>query len=67
MVMGERRRAVRHDQGAQRGGCGSVDVPSAQLSGRWMEIYRTADTDHLDALSSRRPTALVYLFDPPQR
>ena len=55
MVMDQRRRNVRHDQGAQRGGCGSADIPSAQLSGRWMEIDRTASTWTPCHLGGRRP------------
>ena len=39
-------------------------LSGAQLSGRWMEIDRTASADHMDQLPLRRPPPLVYLFRP---
>jgi len=67
LFMDPRRRAVWRHRCAQRGRCGRVDLPGRPFAGGRVETYRTAGADHVDALSSRRPTALVCLFGSHQR
>lgn len=67
MVMDVRRRTVRHHQCARGSERGRADLPDARPPGDRLEVDRAASADRLDALSSRGPTALVYLLRMHQR